>query len=179
MTREIRLTPSILNADFTRLDEEIQKISGASDLLHLDVMDNIFVPNFTFDFEAASQIISNSPLPVDAHLMVANVESSQPYILVAFAFTIAVSIIDKIGFEQVVQLNVPLLVDHLTDTDLSGAVLSLMTSVVFTKTVVSLGERINLNLKSFLLDLLLPSFNSDTIFSSSNTSVIEIGRAHV
>ena len=75
MTREIRLTPSILNADFTRLDEEIQMISGASDLLHLDVMDNIFVPNFTFDFQAAEKIISKCPLPVDAHLMVANVDS--------------------------------------------------------------------------------------------------------
>jgi len=75
VTREIRLTPSILNADFTRLDEEIQKISGASDLLHLDVMDNIFVPNFTFDFQAAEKIISKCPLPVDAHLMVANVDS--------------------------------------------------------------------------------------------------------
>lgn len=74
MTREIRLTPSILNADFTRLDEEIQMISGASDLLHLDVMDNIFVPNFTFDFQAAEKIISKCPLPVDAHLMVANVD---------------------------------------------------------------------------------------------------------
>ena len=74
MTREIRLTPSILNADFTRLDEEIQKISGASDLLHLDVMDNIFVPNFTFDFQAAEKIISKCPLPVDAHLMVASVD---------------------------------------------------------------------------------------------------------
>ncbi|MEY4412154.1 MAG: hypothetical protein RL560_413 [Actinomycetota bacterium] len=75
MTREIRLTPSILNADFTRLDEEIQKISGASDLLHLDVMDNVFVPNFTFDFQAAEKIISKCPLPVDAHLMVASVDS--------------------------------------------------------------------------------------------------------
>jgi ribulose-phosphate 3-epimerase len=75
VTREIRLTPSILSADFTRLDEEIQKISGASDLLHLDVMDNVFVPNFTFDFQAAEKIISKCPLPVDAHLMVASVDS--------------------------------------------------------------------------------------------------------
>jgi len=75
VTREIRLTPSILNADFTRLDEEIQKISGASDLLHLDVMDNVFVPNFTFDFQAAEKIISKCPIPVDAHLMVASVDS--------------------------------------------------------------------------------------------------------
>jgi len=74
MNREIRITPSILNADFSRLTEEINRISGVSDLLHLDVMDNIFVPNFTFDFEAASAIIASSSLPVDAHLMVADVD---------------------------------------------------------------------------------------------------------
>jgi ribulose-phosphate 3-epimerase len=74
MSREIRITPSILNADFSRLNEEINRIAGVSDLLHLDVMDDVFVPNFTFDFEAASKIIKDSSLPVDAHLMVANVD---------------------------------------------------------------------------------------------------------
>ena len=74
MTREIRITPSILNADFSRLNEEINRIAGVSDLLHLDVMDDVFVPNFTFDFESASKIIKESSLPVDAHLMVANVD---------------------------------------------------------------------------------------------------------
>lgn len=72
MSKDIRITPSILNADFTKLKEEIERISAVSDFLHLDIMDNIFVPNFTFDFEKASEIISNCPLPVDAHLMVAN-----------------------------------------------------------------------------------------------------------
>jgi len=57
------------------LAAEIAKIASVSDLLHLDVMDNRFVPNFTFDFEAASKIIAESPLPVDAHLMVADVDS--------------------------------------------------------------------------------------------------------
>jgi len=74
MNREIRITPSILNADFSRLDEEIKRISAVSDLLHLDVMDDFFVPNFTFDFEAASAIIKSSVLAVDAHLMVADVD---------------------------------------------------------------------------------------------------------
>jgi ribulose-phosphate 3-epimerase len=74
MTKEIRITPSILNADFSRLNEEIDSIAAVSDLLHLDVMDDIFVPNFTFDFEAASTIISESSLAVDAHLMVADVD---------------------------------------------------------------------------------------------------------
>jgi len=57
------------------LTAEIAKIASVSDLLHLDVMDDRFVPNFTFDFEAASKIIEQSPLPVDAHLMVADVDS--------------------------------------------------------------------------------------------------------
>ena len=74
----IRITPSILNADFSRLDEEISRISAVSDLLHLDVMDNVFVPNFTFDFEQAASIIGSSPIPVDAHLMIADVDRLAP-----------------------------------------------------------------------------------------------------
>jgi len=78
MVHQIRITPSILNADFTNLGAEIQRISLTSDLVHLDVMDDIFVPNFTFDFEHASEIISVSKLPVDAHLMVADVDLIAP-----------------------------------------------------------------------------------------------------
>jgi ribulose-phosphate 3-epimerase len=75
VSSHIRITPSILNADMNNLTAEIAKIASVSDLLHLDVMDDRFVPNFTFDFEAASKIIEQSPLPVDAHLMVADVDS--------------------------------------------------------------------------------------------------------
>lgn len=78
MRREIRITPSILNADLSNLDSEISRIASVSDLIHLDVMDNIFVPNFTFDFERASQIISSCPIAVDAHLMVADVDMIAP-----------------------------------------------------------------------------------------------------
>ena len=78
MTREIRITPSILNADFEHLEQEIAKIADVSDLIHLDVMDNIFVPNFTFDFGSASTIIKGCPIGVDAHLMVANVDKIGP-----------------------------------------------------------------------------------------------------
>jgi ribulose-phosphate 3-epimerase len=74
----IRITPSILNANFNDLENEIKKIAGNSDLLHLDIMDNIFVPNFTFDFAAAQEIISYSSLPVDSHLMVADVDNIAP-----------------------------------------------------------------------------------------------------
>ncbi len=78
MSREIRITPSILNADFGNLNAEIAKIADVSDLIHLDVMDNIFVPNFTFDFESARAIIQSSPIGVDAHLMVANADEVAP-----------------------------------------------------------------------------------------------------
>ena len=74
MSSHIRITPSILNADFSQLDAEIAKIASVSDYIHLDVMDNVFVPNFTFDFDAASKIIRSSPVPIDSHLMVADVD---------------------------------------------------------------------------------------------------------
>jgi ribulose-phosphate 3-epimerase len=74
----IRITPSILNADFSHLDQEIARIAAVSDLLHLDVMDNVFVPNFTFDFDQAASIIGSSPIPVDSHLMIADVDRLGP-----------------------------------------------------------------------------------------------------
>jgi ribulose-phosphate 3-epimerase len=74
MSRDIRITPSILNADRDNLAYEISRIAKESDYIHLDVMDNIFVPNFTFDFDAARHIIETSPVPIDAHLMVAEVD---------------------------------------------------------------------------------------------------------
>jgi ribulose-phosphate 3-epimerase len=74
MSGHIRITPSILNADFAHLDQEIAKIAAVSDFIHLDVMDNIFVPNFTFDFSSASKIIQGTEVPIDAHLMVADVD---------------------------------------------------------------------------------------------------------
>ena len=74
MSEEIRITPSILNADRNNLASEIAKIASASDFIQLDVMDNIFVPNFTFDFDAAKEIIASTPIPVDSHLMVSDVD---------------------------------------------------------------------------------------------------------
>lgn len=71
---DIRITPSILNANREDLKNEIAKIANVSDFIHLDVMDNVFVPNFTFDFDAAREIIQSSPTPIDSHLMVANVD---------------------------------------------------------------------------------------------------------
>ena len=68
----IRICPSILNADRNNLAEEIRRISSTSDLLHLDIMDNIFVPNQTFSLEESTKIISETSIPVDVHLMIAD-----------------------------------------------------------------------------------------------------------
>ncbi len=78
MGNEVRITPSILNADFSNLVGEIDRISAVSDLVHLDVMDDKFVPNFTFTFEAAADLITKSALPVDAHLMVEDGDIAGP-----------------------------------------------------------------------------------------------------
>lgn len=75
---KVFISPSILNADFNELEKEISRVSKESDYLHLDIMDNKFVPNFTFSFERASQIISFSELPVDAHLMVEDPDVQAP-----------------------------------------------------------------------------------------------------
>ncbi len=65
----IRICPSILNADHARLTDEIDRVTSA-DWLHLDIMDNIFVPNQTFSFEDSRFIIAHSQIPVDSHLMI-------------------------------------------------------------------------------------------------------------
>ena len=78
MTSQILINPSILNANFNDLENEIAKVAPTSDYLHLDIMDNIFVPNFTFDLIRAFEIINFSQLPVDAHLMVDNPDEIAP-----------------------------------------------------------------------------------------------------
>lgn len=74
MFNDLRITPSILNADHANLNAEIAKIAKDSDLVHLDIMDNLFVPNLTWNFAAAEKIIAECPIPVDAHLMINDVD---------------------------------------------------------------------------------------------------------
>ena len=74
MFNDLRITPSILNADHTNLSAEIARIAKDSDFVHLDIMDNLFVPNLTWDFAVAEKIIAECPIPVDAHLMINDVD---------------------------------------------------------------------------------------------------------
>jgi ribulose-phosphate 3-epimerase len=69
----IRLAPSILSADFTRIGEAVRMAEDAgADLIHLDIMDGHFVPNLTLGPQAVSSIKKTTQLPIDVHLMVEN-----------------------------------------------------------------------------------------------------------
>ena len=69
--------PSILNADFMSIGAELDKISSA-DSVHVDVMDNHFVPNLTFGPSMVEQIVERSPIPIDAHLMIEDADTQAP-----------------------------------------------------------------------------------------------------
>lgn len=69
--------PSILNADFMRIGEELDRIATA-DAIHADVMDDHFVPNLTFGPSMIEQIVRRSNLPVDAHLMIEDADRRAP-----------------------------------------------------------------------------------------------------
>ena len=67
----VRINPSILAADFVNMESELAKIASA-DFVHVDVMDNHFVPNLTFGPQMVSRIQAVSPIPLDVHLMIDN-----------------------------------------------------------------------------------------------------------
>jgi ribulose-phosphate 3-epimerase len=69
----IKIAPSLLSADFSRLKEEVQEIEQAgADWLHIDVMDGHFVPNLTFGPLVVDAIRPHTSLPFDVHLMIEN-----------------------------------------------------------------------------------------------------------
>ncbi|MDH4352899.1 MAG: ribulose-phosphate 3-epimerase [Actinomycetota bacterium] len=66
----IQISPSVLAADFTRLGDEVARIGAVADWVHVDVMDNHFVPNLTLGLPVVEGLARTSPLPVDCHLMI-------------------------------------------------------------------------------------------------------------
>ena len=73
MAKEIQIAPSLLSADFGKLNQEINDVTQAgADILHLDIMDGHFVPNLTFGVPVIEAISKLAQIPMDAHLMVTN-----------------------------------------------------------------------------------------------------------
>jgi ribulose-phosphate 3-epimerase len=64
------LAPSLLAADFARLGEEANAVAGAADWLHVDVMDNHYVPNLTIGLPVVQGLRKATDLPFDCHLMI-------------------------------------------------------------------------------------------------------------
>jgi len=73
---DIKISPSILSADFSNLGREIQNLERAkADLIHIDVMDGHFVPNITIGPEVISKLRKYTTLPFDVHLMISPVHN--------------------------------------------------------------------------------------------------------
>ncbi|UJP38968.1 ribulose-phosphate 3-epimerase [Cellulomonas palmilytica] len=72
-----KIAPSILSADFVNLERELGRIANA-DLVHVDVMDNHFVPNLTLGLPVVRRIAEISPVPVDVHLMIEDADRWAP-----------------------------------------------------------------------------------------------------
>ena len=78
-TRNFRIAPSILSADFARLGDEVKSVVAAgADIIHFDVMDNHYVPNLTIGPLVCEAIRPHAGVPIDVHLMVKPVDRIVP-----------------------------------------------------------------------------------------------------
>ena len=73
--KNIKIAPSILSADFSKMGEEVLSLEkGGADLVHCDVMDGVFVNNITFGIKMVEDLRKITALPLDCHLMIVNPE---------------------------------------------------------------------------------------------------------
>jgi ribulose-phosphate 3-epimerase len=82
------IAPSILAADFARLAAEVQAVEGAADWVHVDVMDNHFVPNLTIGLPVVQSLRQATTIPFDVHLMITDPERWAPGYAEAGAYNV-------------------------------------------------------------------------------------------
>lgn len=103
--KNIKLAPSILSADFSKLGEEVALATeSGADMIHVDIMDGKFVPNITFGSSMVSAIRRWTNLPLDIHMMVTEPEKQIPLFIDAGADIINVHIETCTHLHRIIQM---------------------------------------------------------------------------